>query len=175
MIPLVPVDGQKTDPLRRSVLRMSHTFGPILALLTVIAIGTISYLQGQAYRKNSAYAEQSRSIVDQTEELVSLLTDAESSAGSIYPMSLCLLQASGLPMRWRTAPCRGQEGQRGSRNFPPEAARVLPGSAGLRCPRSVGVLCHDVPPFCHSRPDARDGALAAYPNPLPPPTVWAGY
>ncbi|HXB72684.1 MAG TPA: PAS domain S-box protein [Candidatus Acidoferrales bacterium] len=57
---------------------MSHTFGPILALLTVIAIGTISYLEGQAYKKNTAYAEQSRSIVDQTEELVSLLTDAES-------------------------------------------------------------------------------------------------
>jgi len=63
--------------MRPSVLRMSHNLGPILALPIVFAIGAISYLDDQAYKKNSAAAEQSRSIVAQTHALLSHLKDAE--------------------------------------------------------------------------------------------------
>jgi len=56
---------------------MSHNLGPAAAILIVIAIGAISYLDDQAYQKAAAAAEQSRTIVGQIEELLSRLTDAE--------------------------------------------------------------------------------------------------
>ena len=65
------------DPLRPSVLRVSHNVGPTAALAIVIAIGTISYLDDRAYRTDAAAAEQSRTIIDKTEDLLSELKDTE--------------------------------------------------------------------------------------------------
>jgi two-component system, cell cycle sensor histidine kinase and response regulator CckA len=63
--------------LRPSVLKASHNLGLIVALGIVIAVGAVSYLDDQAYKSNAAAARQSRSIVDQTEELLSHIKDAE--------------------------------------------------------------------------------------------------
>jgi two-component system cell cycle sensor histidine kinase/response regulator CckA len=63
--------------LRPSVLKASHNLGLIVALGIVIAIGAVSYLDDQAYKKNAAAARQSRSIVEQTHELLSQIKDAE--------------------------------------------------------------------------------------------------
>gem|GEM_PF-1134715 len=63
--------------MRPSVLKASHNLGLIIALGIVIVVGAISYLDDQAYKNNAAAARQSRSIVEQTHELLSQLKDAE--------------------------------------------------------------------------------------------------
>jgi hypothetical protein len=93
----------------------------------------------------------------------------------IDPMLPVLLRASGSPMRRGAAPSRGQEGPRGSRNFPPEVARVLPGSADRRWSRSVAVLRRDGVPPCHAWHVAPDGASAPSLMSWPTPTAWRGH
>src|SRR5258705_14011136 len=53
---------------------------------------------------------------------------------------------------------------RGSRSYPLAAGRVLLGSAGWRCCRSIWVPYRYVPPSCHARLCERDGASAASPK-----------
>ena len=65
-------------PSRQSLLQFSHTLGPTIAIVIVIAMGVYSWLDGEAYRTAAAGADQARISVQQLEKLTSLLTDAES-------------------------------------------------------------------------------------------------
>ena len=66
--------------MRPSVLRISHNLGPSAALLIVVAIGAISYLDDRAFKEDAAAAERSRSLVSQIQNFLFQLTDAESGA-----------------------------------------------------------------------------------------------
>jgi PAS domain S-box-containing protein len=61
-----------------SRLRAPHILGPVAAIVTVIAIGVYSYLDGEAYKAAAALASHSRSHVERVQELLALLKDAES-------------------------------------------------------------------------------------------------
>jgi hypothetical protein len=76
-----------------------------------------------------------------------------------------LLRASGRLAGWKpTVPYRDRGGPRGSRSYPPEPGRVLLGSAGWRCYRSVAVPYRYVQPSCRARFCERDDASVASPR-----------
>ena len=56
---------------------MSHNLGPVSALLIVLIITTIAFLDDQAYKVDADAAERSRTLVAHTQELLSSLKDAE--------------------------------------------------------------------------------------------------
>ena len=64
---------------RPQALRTSQAIGPGIAIAILIAMGVYSYFDGEAYRSAALQAEQSRLFVQQTQEMLSLLVDAESS------------------------------------------------------------------------------------------------
>jgi two-component system cell cycle sensor histidine kinase/response regulator CckA len=59
-------------------VQFSHTLGPGIAIVILIAIGVYSWLDGEAYRTAALGADQARISVQLLEKLTSLLTDAES-------------------------------------------------------------------------------------------------
>src|SRR5581483_1990262 len=58
-------------------VNISHNLGPSLAVLIVITIALLSYLDDRASKNAELAAEQSRVIIDNTQELLLQLTDAE--------------------------------------------------------------------------------------------------
>src|SRR5262249_39765327 len=62
-----------------SAMREPHILGPAAAIVIVLAIGVYSYIDGEAFKAAEAWAQQSRVLVNRTQELLSLLKDAESA------------------------------------------------------------------------------------------------
>src|SRR5436309_2072216 len=62
-----------------SAMREPHIVGPAAAIVIVLAIGIYSYIDGEAFKAAETWAQQSRALVNRTQELLSLLKDAESS------------------------------------------------------------------------------------------------
>src|SRR5450759_3659805 len=60
---------------RSPVRRTSHNLWLSVAMIVVIAIAVYSYLDGQAFRNAANSAERSRTLVEQNQELLTLLMD----------------------------------------------------------------------------------------------------